>query len=77
MTEKNLTEAKEQLIGLKKVRSEESSSVMNEIMFAELLNEAEDYYEYEKKINSVKLEQVKKIAKDLTRNYSVASIVPK
>ena len=77
MTEKNLTEAKEQLIGLKKVRSEESSNVMNEIMFAELLNKAEDYYDYENKINSVKLEQVKKIAKDLTKTYSFASIVPK
>jgi predicted Zn-dependent peptidase len=75
MTDQNLKEAKERLIGLKKVSSEESSSVMNELVFEELSNKAEDYYSYEKRINSVTLEDVKKIA--LIKKYSTAAIVPK
>ncbi len=75
MTEKDLKEAKEQLIGLRKVSSEESSNVMNELMFAELRGNAKNYYDHEKKINKVTLEQVKKLAK--INDYSTAAIVPK
>ena len=61
MNEKELEEAKEMLIGLKKVSSEESSDVMNELMFYELVSRAEDYYDYENKIKNVKLLDVKKL----------------
>ena len=43
-TEKDLQESKERLIGLKKISSEESASVMNELIFYELVGKAEDYY---------------------------------
>jgi predicted Zn-dependent peptidase len=33
---------------------------MNELMYYELISQAEDYYEYEKKIDAVKLTDVKK-----------------
>lgn len=75
MTEKDLKEAKERLIGLKRVYSEESSNVMNALMYSELVNKAEDFYEFEKNINAVKLENVKKIAK--IGKYSTAAITPK
>jgi len=75
MTEKNLEEAKERVLGLEKISKEESSNVMNELLFAELAGKAEDYYEKEKKIKAVTLEQVKKLAK--IKNYSTAAIVPK
>jgi predicted Zn-dependent peptidase len=75
MTENDLKEAKERMIGLKEVSKEESSSVMNELMFAELVNKAEDYYEYEKKIRKVKLEDVKRMAK--IDKFSSAAVVPK
>jgi predicted Zn-dependent peptidase len=75
MTQKDLEEAKTQLIGLKKVRSEESINVMNELMYNELANKAEDYYEHEKKINEVTLDQVKSIAK--IKDFSTFAIVPK
>lgn len=75
MSEKELEEAKEQVIGLKKVSSEESINVMNELMFHEINGRAEDYYDYEKKIGAVKLEDVKKLAK--IKDYSIAAIVPK
>ena len=68
-------EAKERVIGLNKILSEESTDVMNALVFSELAGKAEDYYEYEKKINKVTLEQVKKLAK--FKNYSTAAIVPK
>lgn len=78
MTEKNLEEAKERIIGLKKVTSEESSKVMNELLFAYLATGdiEEDYYNHERKIRSVSLEQVKALAKSLIREYSTAAIVP-
>ncbi|MFH1289967.1 MAG: pitrilysin family protein [Nanoarchaeota archaeon] len=75
MAEKDLEESKERLIGLKKVMSEESSDVMNELMFAEIVDKAENYYDYEKKIRAVKLADVKKMAK--IKDYSTAAIVPK
>lgn len=77
MTEKDLKEAKERLIGLKKVQSEESSDVMNALMFYELISRAEDFYGYEKKIRFVRLVDVKKVAKLGIKNYSTAVIVPK
>ncbi len=75
MTESNLKESKERLIGLKNVLSEESASVLNELMYSELVNKAEDYYEYENKINSVTLDQVKKFSN--IKSFSTASIIPK
>jgi predicted Zn-dependent peptidase len=77
MNEKDLHEAKQMLIGLRKVSSEESSDVMNELMYYELISQAEDYYEYEKKIDAVKLTDVKKMALSGIRKYSTAAIVPR
>ncbi len=77
MTQENLAEAKQRLIGLKKITSEESSNVMNELMFYELTGKAEDYYLHEKKIKSVTLNQVKSLAVKNIKNYSTAAIVPK
>jgi len=77
MSEKNLKEAKEQLIGLKRLAREDSSGVMNELMFAEIQGDVEDYYNYEKKVKKVKLSDVKKLARELIRKYSSAAIVPK
>ena len=77
MTEKELKETKEQLIGSRKVESEESSGVMNALMFHELNGDAEEYYNFEKKISQVSLGQVKSLAENLIKNYSTAAIVPK
>jgi predicted Zn-dependent peptidase len=76
MTEKDLDESKQRLIGLKKVYSEESSNVMNELMFSEIQGKAESYYEHEEKIRAVTLEQVKILAKSLNK-FSTSAIVPK
>lgn len=77
MKESDLKEAKERLIGLRRLAREESDGVMNQLLFAELSGSAEEYYEHEKKINMVTLEDVKKLAKSMIKEYSVAAIVPK
>jgi predicted Zn-dependent peptidase len=78
MTEQDLKESKERLIGLKKVSSEEGINVLNGLIFSEIANgNAAEYYKFEKKINSVTLEEVKILAKKLPKKYSTATIVPK
>ena len=77
MTGGDLQEAKEMLVGLRKISSEESSDVMNELMYYEMISKAEDYYEYERKIRDVSLAGVKNIALNGLKNYSTAVIVPK
>ncbi len=75
MSEKDLEEAKERVIGLKRVNSEESSGVITELMMEELNGDAENYYKHEQKIREVTLEQVKKLAR--IKGFSSAAIVPK
>lgn len=74
ITEQDIKGAKERLIGLQKVASEESINVMNELTYAESSTKAEDYYEYEKNIRNVKLEDVRRCAK--LGEYSTAAIIP-
>ena len=75
MNAKELKEAKERVIGLRKVGSEESSNVMSELVFNELVGSAEDYYKYEENIKKVTLADIKKLAN--IKEYSSAAIVPK
>lgn len=77
MGERDLKEAKERVIGLIHVESEDSSKVMHELLFHELAGKAEDYYEFEKRINKVTLEEVKKLASELIKGYSTAVVLPK
>ncbi len=77
MSEKDLKEAKERVIGLKAINSEESVNIMNELMFYELVGNAEDYYKLEEKINKVTLKEVKELAKRLVKKYSSAAVVPR
>jgi predicted Zn-dependent peptidase len=75
MTEKELEETKELLIGLRKLEGESSESVMNELLGLERVGlGAEEFYKYEEKIRKVKLEDVKRVAK--IGKYSTAAILP-
>ncbi len=77
ISEKEVEESKERLIGLRKIASEESISVMQKLIFSEIANEkSEDFYNYESKIRKVSLEDVKLIAKELLKNYSVVKLIP-
>jgi predicted Zn-dependent peptidase len=78
INEKELKEAKERVIGLRKVSQEESVEVMEGLLYEELRGDAEEYYKHEEKINRVKLEDVKRLAKELIKQgFSTAAIVPK
>jgi len=74
LSQKDFEEAKEQLIGLRKVGSEESVNVMNSLVQEELAGDAREFYRYEDKINSVKLEEVRKLSK--IKGYSSIALVP-
>lgn len=77
MSEDDLKEAKERLIGLRHVSREDSSDVMNELMFAELRGNVDDYYKYEELVRGVGLKDVKRLAGELIKEYSTAAVVPK
>lgn len=77
MSDNDLEEAKERVIGLRKISSEESLHVMNELLFSELCGKAENYYNKEAEIRKVKLNDVKRLARKLIQRYSTAAIVPK
>ncbi len=74
---KQVEDSKERLIGLRKIASEESISVMQKLIFSEIANgKSEDFYNYESEIRKVSLEDVKLVARDLLKNYSVVKLVP-
>jgi len=72
---KDIEECKEQLIGMRKVAEEDSSGAMNSMMTEEAAGSVEEHYDYEEKINSVKLEDVRNISK--LKSYSSFNLVPK
>jgi len=74
LEQRELSEAKEQLIGLREVGSEESEEVMMGLITEENAGNAENYYKYEERINSLKLEDLKKLAK--LKAYSFMALVP-
>ena len=72
---RDLEQTKEQLIGLRKVASEESTNVMNTLLREELGGDAQEFYDYDKKILRVKLKDVKEISK--IKKVSSISLIPK
>jgi predicted Zn-dependent peptidase len=62
VSEKELDEAKVQVVGNKKVISECSNETAVNLLLEELAGGAEDYYTYEKKIKKVSLEDIKRLA---------------
>lgn len=75
ITQKELDTAKEQMIGNFEVNQEESEKVAVDLLMEELAGNAEGYYDYEKKVNSIKLCDLKSIAK--IKGYSFVVVIPK
>jgi len=71
---KDLNEAKEQLIGNKKVVEEDSTMAMNILLEEEIAGSAFEYYKYEERVNSIKLSDIRNIK---LKTYSTFSLVPK
>ena len=74
LSEKELKEVKEQLIGNFHISMEDSQTQMVNLIFHEIEGNAKDFYDFEKKIREVKLEDVKELAK--LQNYSFFALVP-
>lgn len=74
MSLEDLNAAKERMIGLRKLSTEESTQVMQELTFAELAGKAEEYYEHEQRLKSVTLEQVRQAAR--IKEYASAIVAP-
>jgi len=77
MKEKDLEEARQSLIGYKRLAAEDSTNVMTSLLYWETFGGAEKYYDYENNLKKVKLADIKALAKKLTKSYSIAAIVPK
>ncbi len=74
LNEKEVEEIKSQLIGNYHISMEDSQTQMVNLLFYEIEGNAKKFYDFEKKIKSVKLEDVKKLAN--MKNYSFFALVP-
>jgi predicted Zn-dependent peptidase len=77
LREGEVNQTKEQLIGNYQISMEESQQQMVNLLSYELQGNAKDFYNFEKKILKVKLEDVKKLASEAKSNYSFFALVPK
>ena len=74
LNQKDFDEAKERLIGLKDINGEKCDSTMMDLLQEEIGGDAGIYYQYEDKINKVKLNEVRKLSK--IKGYSFVALVP-
>lgn len=74
LTEKELSQVKEQLVGNYHISMEDSQSQMINLLMCEIDGNAKEFYDFEKNINAVKLQDVKKLAK--IKKYSFMALVP-
>ncbi len=77
LTEQELKEIKEKLIGNYQISMEDSQTQMMNLLISEIQGDAKDFYEYEKNISKVKLKDVKELASRFKENHSFFALVPK
>jgi len=75
-TEQELKQLKEQLIGNYRISMEDSQMQMIHLLSYEIDGNAEEFYDFEKNIKSVKIEDVKELAKKAKEKYSFFALVP-
>ncbi len=74
LTEKELNQVKEQLIGNYHIYMEDSQTQLVNLLLHEIDGNAKEFYDFEKNISGVKLKEVKELAK--IKNYSFLALVP-
>ncbi|MEK6914428.1 MAG: pitrilysin family protein [Nanoarchaeota archaeon] len=74
LNQSDLNEAKERLIGLRKINKERSDSTMFDLLQEEIGRDANNYYNYEDNISKVKLNDVRLLSK--LKGYSFVALVP-
>jgi predicted Zn-dependent peptidase len=75
--EEELKITKEKLIGNYRISMEDSQEQMANLLGEEVIENAENFYKFEKEISEVKLEDVKELAKQAASEHSFFSLVPK
>jgi predicted Zn-dependent peptidase len=76
LTEKELEEVKEQLIGNYYISVEDSQAQLINLLTYEIFGNAKEFYEFEKNIKAVKLKDVKNLADKARKNFSFFALVP-
>ena len=74
LTEKELNQIKEQLIGNYHISMEDSQMQLINLLLHEIDGNAREFYDFEKNISEVKLKDVKELAK--IKKYSFLALVP-
>ena len=74
--EKELKEVKEQMIGNYYISMEDSQLQMVNLLISEIEGDVKKYYDFEKNIRAVKLEDVKRLAQSVGKSYSFFALVP-
>lgn len=74
LTAKEFSQSKEQLIGNYKISMEGSDTQMVQLLLSEVDDGFKEFYEFEKNIKTVKISDVKKLAK--IKKYSFFALVP-
>ncbi|MCK9568319.1 insulinase family protein [Candidatus Pacearchaeota archaeon] len=74
LSEKELNEVKEQIIGNYHISQEESQTQMVNLLMHEIDGDAREFYDFEKNIRNVKLQDVKELAK--IKKYSFLALLP-
>ena len=77
LEEKELEEIKEQLIGNYHISMEDSQHQMVNLLVYELYGNSEKFYDFEKEISKVTLEEVRELASNVKDDYSFFALVPK
>jgi predicted Zn-dependent peptidase len=74
LSDKELEEAKEQIVGNSRISREDSQGQMLDLLYNEIYGDAKNSYKFEKEILKVKKEDLKKIAD--FKNYSLLALIP-
>lgn len=76
LSEEEIAQVREQVIGNYQISLEESKSVMASLLYHEVMGNAKEFYEVEEKIKNVKLEDVKELAANAVEKYSFFALLP-
>jgi len=76
LPEKELNEIKEQMVGQHQISTEDSQSHMVNLLLYEILGNANDFSDFEKNINGVKVKDVQEIAEKAIKEHSFFVLMP-
>ena len=76
LDEKEVSMTKDKIIGNYQIDMEDSQSQMVNLLASEILGNAKEFYDFEKKIKAVKLKEVKALAKKAKEKYSFFALLP-